>query len=335
MALFNVTLENTGHKFLNSDKESILHSGLVAGLNLKYGCDGGNCGECIAQLKKGSIQSIQYSDYVMDRQSKKQNYFLMCCHSASSDIELNAIEHGSENDIAEQNIDTKTYKINKLSEHVLEIAFKTPRSQPLRFFAGQYVTITLKNGLRRNKSLSSCPCDGIKPSIHVQQNKHSAEDGFSDYIFNSLKKNEVVNMVGPKGHFTLDDESNAPILLIAYETGMASIKSLIEHLLALEKDQPIELYHLHTPNCDHYLENYCHALEDALDNFQYSLVCLKDDDLTRLEEVYQHIVDEHEDITEFEVYAALPKPFHDKASDILKQAGLIEEQFKMDYLEHL
>ncbi len=333
MPLFNVTIENTEHQFLNSDKESILHSGLVSGLNLKYGCDSGSCGECIAQLKAGDIHKIQHSDFVMDQQQKKQNCFLMCCHAAASHIQVNAVEHGSENEIAEQNINAKAYKINQLSEHVREIEFKTPRAQPLKFFAGQYITITLPNGESRNKSLSSCPCDGVKPSIHVQQ--HSDNDSFSDYIFNSLKKNEVVNIVGPKGHFTLDDESNAPILLIAYETGMASIKGLIEHLLALEKEQPIELYHLHTPNCDHYLENFCHALDDALDNFQYSLVCIKDDDLNYLEDVYQHIIDEQKNIKDFEVYAALPRLFHQRASDILIDAGLKKEQFKMDYLERL
>ncbi len=332
MPLFNVTIENTQHQFKSSDKESILHSGLVSGLSLKYGCDGGNCGDCIAQLKHGQIQSICHSDYVMDRQQKKQNYFLMCCHAPVTDITLNAVEHGSENEILEQNIDAKTYKIRQLSSNVREIEFKTPRSQPLKFFAGQYVTIALKNGIRRNKSLASCPCDGVRPSVHIQQHEG---DEFSDYIFNTLKKNEVVNIIGPKGHFTLDDESNAPIILIAYETGMASIKSLIEHLLALEKEQPIELYHLHTPQCDHYLENFCHSLDDALDNFQYSLVCLKDGDLDHLEEVYQHIVDEHDNISEFEVYAALPKAFHAKASEILIEAGLVEEQFKMDYLERL
>jgi len=116
---------------------------------------------------------------------------------------------------------------------------------------------------------------------------------------------------------------------------MASIKGLIEHLLALDKEQPIELYHLHTPDCDHYLKNYCHALDDALDNFQYSLVCLKDDHLETLEEVYQHIIDEHDDLTEFNVYAALPRLFHEQASQILLQAGVLKEQFKMDYLERL
>jgi len=333
MSLFNVTIENTGHQFKSSRKESILHSGLVSGLNLKYGCDGGNCGECIAQLKSGDIHKIQHSDYVMDRQQQKQNCFLMCCHAPISDIEVNAVEHGSEYDIAEQNIDAKTYKIEQLSEHVLEIQFKTPRSQPLKFFAGQYVTLTFQNGVSRNKSLASCPCDGVRPSIHVQC--HNDEDPFSDYIFNTLKKNETVNIVGPNGHFTLDDESTAPILLIAYETGMASIKSLIEHLLALEKEQSIELYHLHTPDCDHYLDKFCHALDDALDNFKYSLVCLKDDHLDTLDEVYQHIIDEHTELTKFEVYAALPRLFHKRASQILLQAGLLEEQFKMDYLERL
>lgn len=330
MPVFDVSINNKRYTFSNSDKDSILHSGLISGLNLKYGCDSGNCGDCIAQLKTGKIQQISRSDYVMDRHQNNNNSFLMCCHAPLSDIEISAIEHGSEDEIEGQIIDAKIHKIHQLSKNVLEIEFKTPRSQPLKFFAGQYVTVTMENGLSRNKSVASCPCDGSRPRIHV---KLSKDDPYSQYVFNDLKKNDIVNIVGPKGHFTLDDDSNAPIILIAYETGMASIKSLIEHLLALEKEQPIELYHLHTPKCDHYLENYCHSLDDALDNFQYSLVCLKNDGLDHLSEVFQHIVDTNENIKQSEVYAALPSAFNQKANSILIKAGLSKSQYKIDYLK--
>ncbi len=334
MPLFNVTIENSEHQFQSSNKESVLHSGLLAGLNLKYGCDNGQCGDCIAQLKSGRLDKIKHSDFVMDRQQKRLHGFLMCCYAAASDIKINAVEHGSENEIAEQTIQAKVYKIHQLSKYVKEIEFKTPRSQPLKFFAGQYVTITLPNGACRNKSLSGCPCDGVKPSIHVQY--QPLNDPFSDYVFLSLKKNDVITMLGPKGHFTLDDSSHAPIILIAYETGMASIKGLIEHLMALQKEQTIKLFHIHTQDCDHYLENYCRAVDDALDNFKYMQVAIKDTDIESLSGAFQNILDKQQLLLkEGVVYAALPKFFHQQASDLLLSAGIEKERFKMDYLEHI
>ena len=332
MSLAKVTLQGSNHSFDCSSKESILHAGLAAGLNLKYGCDGGNCGDCIAQLRSGELSQLKHSDFVFSASQKQQNSFLMCCHSAIKDSIITASEHGSVDELAEQTIQAKVYKITRYSEHVLELALKTPRSQPLNFFAGQYVKLQLTNGLSRHKSLASCPCDGVKPSVHVQLREH---DDFSHYIFNQLKKGEVVTIKGPYGHFTYNDDSQAPILLMAYETGLASIKSLIEHLVALDKTQPITLYHLHTPECDHYLGAYCRSLNDALDNFQYSLVCLKDNSLEQLQGAYEQIMNSHNELTQHEVYAALPRSFHAEAEAILLEKGLAQEQFKFDYLERI
>ena len=144
MPLFDVSLNNSGHQFKCSDKQSVLHSGLLSGLNLKYGCDGGNCGECLARLTSGDIQALKHSDFVMSQAQKQQGSFLMCCHAAVSNIEIEAVEHGSENEIAQQNVDAKVYKISKLSKNVLEVQLKTPRSKSLKFFSGQYVTLKLK-----------------------------------------------------------------------------------------------------------------------------------------------------------------------------------------------
>lgn len=332
MSLFKVTLNGNKHRFECSIKESILHAGLASGLNLKYGCDGGNCGDCLAQLQSGTIQEIKRSDFVVPRHLLNSNSFLMCCHAPSSDIEIQAVEHGSEAEIPLQTLSAKCYKLTNLSDRVKEIAFKTPRTQPLNFFAGQYLTLLLENGLSRNKSLASCPCDGLKPTIHVQ---YQEDDEFSDYLFNRLKKNESVTLIGPRGHFTLNEDSKASIVLIAYETGMASIKGLLEQLIALDTEQSITLYHLHTPECDHYLQRYCRSLDDAMDNFQYSMVCLKNSTLDCLHNVFGQIIEFETGIEQNDVYAALPRAFHSQAAEILSHKGLQQRQFKFDYLERL
>ncbi|MCP4042957.1 MAG: hypothetical protein GY731_13530 [Gammaproteobacteria bacterium] len=66
-----------------------------------------------------------------------------------------------------------------------------------------------------------------------------------------------VLVTGTFGEFTLDETSVRPLIFLAYETGFASIKSLIEHVIALELEQPLHLYWIAGKPGGHYMGNYC------------------------------------------------------------------------------
>ncbi len=204
MSTFQVTLLPSQHQFLSSSRQSLLQAGLESGLNLKYGCDGGNCGECLVKLVSGRLYKIKHSDFNLTAIQKENRQFLSCCFAATSDVQIEAEEIGSVTEIAEQNIQTKVYKLQQLSDSVMFLSLKTPRSHPLSFFAGQYVTLTLEDGLSRNKSIASCPCDGLKPEFHIKKREN---DAFSEYVFKQLKKNDCITLQGPWGDFVMDDEN--------------------------------------------------------------------------------------------------------------------------------
>lgn len=332
MPSYQVTLLPSQHQFYASSKQSILHAGLEAGLNLRYGCDGGNCGECMARRIEGEIEPIRHSDYVYSASEKQQQAFLSCCYAAVSDITIEMPEIGNVQELCEQRVTAKVYKMQPLSDSVMAVFFKMPRSQPLHFLAGQYVRLKINDKLKRNKSIASCPCDSLKPEFHIQRNPG---DPFSDYVYHHLKKGDQVEIKGPCGNFVLDGDSNRPLVLIAFDTGFASIKSLIEQAIALEKEQLITLYWILTPGHDAYLENYCRSLQHALDNFSYQVVPLDERSDDRVSQQLQQILAGIKAARHSDIYVTLPVEFRKLAKQQLTAAGIDDRHWRIDTIKKL
>jgi CDP-4-dehydro-6-deoxyglucose reductase len=96
-----------------------------------------------------------------------------------------------------------------------------------------------------------------------------AGDEFSDYVFHSLKNGDLLDINGPAGDFILDEDSPRSLIFIAQRTGFAPIRSLVEHAMALELAESIQLVWVAEDKQDRYLDNLCRSWTDALDNFYY------------------------------------------------------------------
>lgn len=260
-----VHIKNTGHEFLVEGNNSILEAGLTSGLSLNYGCSNGNCGKCKARLISGEIKKIKPHDFVFSESEKLQDYFLCCSNTAITEIEIEADEAGSEQDIPCQKISTKVKKINKLSDDLLILNLKTPRTNRLRFLAGQNAILTRGDLPPLILPIASCPCDDMNLQFHIPKN----EDAFSQYIYDKLCNSDSINIEGPSGSFLLDEESNNSVIFIAFDSGFGPIKSLIEQAVTLEHAKLIHLFWMSLSEKP-YMHNQCHAWEDALDNFKYN-----------------------------------------------------------------
>ena len=292
-----------------------------------YGCDGGNCGKCLSRLVSGVIQRIHHSDFILNPTQKDNNQFLSCCYAATSDVEMEAIEIGNVNEIPEQSIQVRVSKLKLLSKTVMSVVFKTPRSQPLSFLSGQYVSVSINGNLSSNQSLASCHCDGLNLEIHVKYRPH---DPFSEYVFQQLKKHEQVEINGPRGDFVMNDESIRPLVFIAFDTGFASIKSLLEHAIALEKVQPIKLYWIVMADEQPYLDNYCRSLVDALDNFSYSAKHIPLHSPIAHKRVMEKIIARETSLKQSDIYLSLPEEFRRMAQEMFIHAELDERHWSID-----
>lgn len=261
----HIKIQPSNHEYWLEGNTSLLEAGVQSGLSLNYGCTNGNCGLCKARLVSGEVKKIRNHDYVLSEAEKNMNYFLMCSNTAVSDLVIEALVAKDENDIPRQEIITKVKKLDRLSENILELHLQTPRVQRLRFLAGQSVTLTLPDGESVELPVASCPCDDRNLLFHI----HTHQGDVGQAMINTLAKGNEVMVVGPHGDFLLDEESNHDQIYIAFDTGFAPIKSLIEHAMALDESSSMYLYRVAEKKEDLYLHNLCRAWSDALENFHY------------------------------------------------------------------
>ena len=177
------------HVFECDDHEFLLDAALGSGLSVAYGCNNGNCGECLARIVEGQVNECRHANYVFTQQQKNNNYLLMCCCKPSSDMRLEVGELAIE-DIPEQRIDTKVTKISSLSKTIMEVELRTPRSKNMTFMAGQAVKFQCADTLSAAYSVSSCPCNGMMLRFHIPR----TEESFSKLVFSELKKNQKITI---------------------------------------------------------------------------------------------------------------------------------------------
>jgi len=244
--------------------QSLLDGALKAGIAVAYGCSNGNCGACKAKLLQGHIERIRYHDYVLPEAEKGAGYFLMCAHKAKSDLVIEAEQACGADDIPMQQVKTRVKKFTALDERVNLLRVQTPRTQTLRFLAGQKVVVTLPDDSRATLAIASCPCDERNIEFHIPLNGSP----FAQHPLPALKMNDTILLEGPLGDFTLESFCEKPSLFIAEETGFAAIKSLIEHAFSLEMSCPLELHLMHRSD-KHYLHNLARSWQDAMDNVVY------------------------------------------------------------------
>ena len=305
MTTHQVNIVPSNHSFEADECESLLEAALRSGLNISYRCTTGGCGECKARVVSGKYQFNASNDYKLTEAEKGQNVILMCSVMAQSDLVIEANEARTAADIPRQCITARIAKLEKIGNEHMVMHVRTPRSQTLRFLAGQYVTLSMDGAPPCDVAVASCPCNGMIVQFHVQRDD---EDAFAHHVFNKLTQGSSVIIEGPYGDFTLDEDSKRPVVMVAQDTGFAPLKSLVEHAIALDLPQSMMLFWVASADKNHYLSNYCRAWEDALDRFVYIPLTLsrKNNMQEAYSETVQQIVDRSLIESEIDLYLATP-----------------------------
>jgi CDP-4-dehydro-6-deoxyglucose reductase, E3 len=315
----HVVVRPSRHEFFVDGADTILEAALRSGLALNYGCSNGNCGLCKARVVSGQVQKVRNQDYVLSEAEKQQGYTLLCSHTAVGDLVIEALESAEAGDIPPQQIVAQVKAIQALNENLMLLHLQTPRSNRLRFLAGQNLTLTAGEASTQ-LPIASCPCDDRNLHFHVARN---AEDGFAQAVFSSIKVGNAVTLFGPWGDFVLRADSPRSILFLACDTGFAPIKSLLEHAMALEVSERLYLYWLATRPGGHYLANLCRSWADALENFSYAPVAA---DAADALELLRRVDADHSDLNAFDIYVAGSESFVESAAVALRERGFPQAQ---------
>ena len=315
----------SGHEYYIDGATSILEAGLSSGLSLNYGCNTGTCGLCKAKVVSGQLKKLSLHDYSLTDTEKAMGYFLACCNTAASDLVIEAEEALSTHDIPLQEIEIRVKKIERPDAGTFILRAKTPRTRRLRFLAGQYVALQLDHLPARDFSIASCPCDDKTLDFHIPA---MAGQDIASYLAEALKVNESLVIRGPRGEFTLDEDSTRSLVFIACNTGFAPIKSLIEHALSLNTPQQVHLYWITTDDNTPYLGNLCRSWHDALENFHYHPIELASGQL--VEDVLPDIIASVDEVAGHDYYACLPGALLETTEAFLLDNGVPASQLHIE-----
>jgi len=313
----HVQVKPSGREFFVDGNDSLLEAALRAGLSLDYGCSIGSCGKCKARIFSGQVHRTRHSDYVLTAAEKNAGVVLMCCNTALTDLVMEAREAHGAGDMPLQTIDARIKSVSPLGDDVRLLHLQTPRSDRLRFLAGQSATLSLADGGSASLPVASCPCDDRNLQFHIRRR---TGDAFAERVFGGLKGVDAVRVEGPRGEFVLDEASHRPLIFIACESGFAPIKSLIEHAMALDAAESLHLIWIARDAGGHYLDNLCRSWGDALDNFHYTPIVSDD------ESAPQQALQDHPRLAECDVYVAGPAPWASAAEFQLLEQGLPRAQ---------
>ncbi|KAA3628093.1 MAG: hypothetical protein DWQ08_07460, partial [Proteobacteria bacterium] len=257
----DITIRPSGHHVDNHPGESLLESALNAGLSVDYGCSNGNCGKCRARLVSGAIDRLHHSDFVFTPAEKNEGWFLMCCHAAATDAVIDTGLAAGSDDIERQRIDVKVRKIAPLDDRHTLLHVQTPRTRRLRFLAGQSAMLS-SGGAILSLPIASCPCDDR--NIHFHLDNESDADALA-----ALRVGATLRLEGPLGDFVLDAASPRARIMIGAGRGLAPLKSIAEHSLALAPDVAVALLLFEPEGDPHYLRGWFRSWRDALDDFTF------------------------------------------------------------------
>ena len=211
LAVFDVTLDPGGASFSAGPDESILDAALRRGVALPYGCRNGACGACRARVLDGRVHFPDGAELRgLTEREVRSGWTLLCQARASSDVRLATRADGAGDGV--RTLPARVASRTRLAHDVMELRLQLPPTERLRYRAGQYIDILLRDGRRRAFSLANCPADDAHLVLHI---RHVPGGTFSGHVFEDLEERSLLRLQGPLGSFYLRTDSDRPVVLLA------------------------------------------------------------------------------------------------------------------------
>ena len=333
---FQITVEPSGRTFSADSSETLLAAGIRQGIGLPYGCKDGACGSCKCKKISGTVVHREHQAKALSAEEEAQGLILTCCSTAQSDLVLESRQVTEAGSFPIKKMPVRVVSLEKKSHDVMSIIMQLPATDVMQFHAGQYVEFLLRDGSRRSYSMGNAPhtLDPAAPKVELHI-RHMPGGKFTDVVFSTMKEKDILRIEGPYGSFYLREDSQAPMILLASGTGFAPIKALIEHMQHKGITRPATLYWGGRRPSDLYMNDWVEEHVKAMPNLTYipvvSDALAEDAWLGRTGFVHQAVLQDHPDLSGFQVYACGAPIVVDSArADYLGKAGLPEEAFFAD-----
>ena len=303
-----------------------------ADLMIPYGCRDGACGTCKSRILGGSVDYGSYQHTTLTDAEKQQNLALLCVASPLTDLTVEVRDVRRAGDIQIRKLPCRVERIVKPAPDVAVVSLRLPANERLRYLAGQFIDVLLKDGRRRSFSIATAPEDEGLIELHV---RHVPGGLFSGQLFNEFKGREILRFEGPFGAFYLREESDKPIIFVAGGTGFAPIKAVIEHAIHQAITRPMVLYWGVRSLVDLYLPEVPGQWQQRHPDFTFIPVLSdprpEDHWPGRTGLVHKAVMTDFADLSGYQVYACGGPAMIDAArKDFTEQRRLAPEEFFAD-----
>lgn len=238
---YTVTVEPLGAEVACREDQTVLDACLREGIWLPHACTHGTCGTCKAQLVDGELDLGDASPYALLDSERDEGAALICVAKPKGDVTIEG-EVDAEEGVEVHPVRDYSGVVESLDDAAPEVRrLRIRLTEPLRFNPGQYIQLNLPGGQNRPYSVASTPGDGELVELHIKRTLDgAATDG---WIFKDLVVGHQVSLSGPYGRFSFRPARSQPILLLAGGTGLAPMKSIIQHIAETGADHEVVLYH--------------------------------------------------------------------------------------------
>ncbi len=332
---FQITVQPSGRSFTADTTETLLAAGIRQGIGLAYGCKDGACGSCKCKKIEGTVVHGVHQSKALSEEEEAQGLILTCCATAQSDVILESRQVTEAGAFPIKKMPVRVVSLVKKSDDVMVIHLQLPATDVMQFHAGQYIEFLLRDGSRRSYSMGNAPhtleAGAPKVELHI---RHMPGGKFTDPVFTTMKEKDILRVEGPYGSFFLREDSNKPMVLLASGTGFAPIKALIEHMQHKGITRPATLYWGGRRPSDLYMKEWVAGQLAQMPNLRYvpvvSNATLEDAWTGRTGFVHQAVLQDHPDLSGFQVYACGAPIVVDSAQRDYGAAGLPAEEFFAD-----
>ncbi|MBL4767561.1 MAG: 2Fe-2S iron-sulfur cluster binding domain-containing protein [Rhodobacteraceae bacterium] len=241
-----VTLEPVGVEFQVEDGETILDAAFRQGIALPHGCKEGQCSACKCTVLEGEFELLKYSTFALSEPDREQGNTLLCRSLALEDMTVELLNFDEEllsKSIAVKDFPGKITGKENLTHDILAVEIKI--ETPIKFWAGQYVdiTVTTQEGetITRSFSMANTPEQTQDLKFII---KKYPEGKFSNALDGgAIEIGATVNVKGPYGSCFRREDKTGPLVLVAAGSGMSPIWSILHDHIASGEDRPVYFFY--------------------------------------------------------------------------------------------
>ena len=317
-----VILEPSGHCLQVREDQCIVEAALEQGVAIHYGCGNGSCGDCKGRIVDGEGVQLPFMPLLLTPGERADNRAILCKLQPRSAMRIEAQVDGA----AELWTGTVT-TLQQLASTVMELRLRCDRPYPFR--AGQYARIAVPDqpGQWRSYSMASHP-SAAEMIFHIRA---VAGGAFSHWLFAQARVGDTLQLGPAQGEFTLQQNEERPLLLVAAGTGLAPIEAIVQERMRLPWTTPVALFFGVRRAADLYHLDVLQNLADSWPNLRLE-ICCSDPHFTGPDGPRRLLpsVSENGPWSQHEVYLCGSPGMIEAAVDLLLSHGIVHERIHFD-----